>query len=71
MSTGAGPPCPQGSAITPLPPACLPLGEAGNWIKGHSSDSSCVVIGNWERGGRGRQWVPLGKLPCPSLRFFS
>lgn len=70
----AGPPgaapVPRGSAVTPLPPACLPRGEAGNWIKGHSSDGSCVVIGNREGGGRGRQWAPREHSPGPSLRFF-
>lgn len=43
--------------------ACLPLGDAGNWIKGHSSDSRRVVIGNWGGGGRGRHQFPLEKLP--------
>lgn len=70
----AGPPgaapVPRGSAVTPLPPACLPRGKAGNWIKGHSSDGSCVVIGNREGGGRGRQWAPREHSPGPSLRFF-
>lgn len=65
MSTGP-PPGPQGSAITLCRlPARPPAGEAGNWIKGHSSDSSCVVFGNWERGGGGGSGSLWENSPAP------
>lgn len=61
----------QGRLTQALPaPLGPPVGEAGDWIKGHSSASSCVVIGNWEREGRGGSRSLWENSPAPPS-FFS
>lgn len=69
------PRCPAQALGSGLPPlllwGCRQSGE--DWIKGHSSDSRLVVIGDWKgrEGKRGRQQNPADKLHHPPTDYSS